>query len=96
MLAYSGNLLPSQIGIVNNSKFLRGNLASFRLYSRALTSDELESIFDEFRYAQSDLIGAGGIVVAMENYTKPNLYVKFKNIPLTLSKDIVTYEYATD
>ncbi len=32
----------------------------------------------------------------MENYSKPNLYAKFKNIPLNLSKDIVSYEYSTD
>ncbi|MBP9812367.1 hypothetical protein KBC86_03220 [Candidatus Gracilibacteria bacterium] len=95
-LAYSGKILPAQITSVVNSKFLRGNLAAFRLYSRALTIDELESIFDEFRYAQSDLIGAGSIEVNMERYTKPNLYAIFKNIPLSLSKNSVTYEYSTD
>lgn len=96
MLPYSNNLLSNQINIIRDSKFLRGYLSVFRIYSRALTIDEREALLEEFRYAQSDLAGAGGITVAMENYTKPNLYAKFKNIPLALSKDNVTYEYTTD
>jgi hypothetical protein len=32
----------------------------------------------------------------MDRYSSPNIYVNFKNIPLTLKKESVTYEYATD
>lgn len=93
---YSWKFLPSQIGAIGSSKYLRGNVAWFRIYSRALNDDELEAIFDEFRYAQSDLAWAWGIQIGMERYSKPNLYIRLKNILPSLSKDNVTYEYSTD
>ena len=95
-LSYSGKFASNQINTVKDSKFYRGNLLAFRLYSRALDATELESLFDEYRYAQSSLVWAGWVVVAMEKYTKPSLYTLFSNIPTTLSKNLVTYEYSTN
>ena len=92
---YSWNFLPAQINAISNSKFLKANLSAFRLYSRALSVDELESVVNEFKYAQSELLGAGNIQVTMDKYTKPILYANFRNIPLSLNKDEVIYEYST-
>jgi len=55
----------------------------------------VESLVDEYRYTQSDLVGASGIQVTMDKYTKPMLYVNFRNIPTNLNKDNVIYEYST-
>lgn len=95
-LSYSGKFTPIQINTIRDSKFYRGNLLAFRLYSRALDTAELEALFDEYRYSQSSLVWAGWVVVAMEKYTKPNLYTLFSNIPTNLSKNLVTYEYSTN
>lgn len=94
--SFSGKFLTGQINLITDSKFLQWSIAAFRLYSRALNNDELEALFDEFRYAQSDLAGAWNIQVSMERYAKPILYSTFKNIPISLSKESVTYQYSTD
>lgn len=95
-LTYSGKLSTAEVSTVAKSKYFQWSIAGFRIYSRLLTDLELQSIGDEFRYAQSDLIGAWNIGVSMDRYSSPNIYVNFKNIPLTLKKESVTYEYATD
>ncbi len=94
--SYSGKFLTGQISLIANSKSFQWNLAAFRLYSRAVNNDELEALFDEFRFAQSDLFGTWNIQVSMERYSKPNLFALFRNIPNTLSKDSVIYEYSID
>lgn len=85
-----------QIGAVKNAHFSRSAVAGFRLYNRALTNDEIEALGDEYRYAQSDLIGAGNITIAIEKYTKPNVMIQLKSIAPNLSKDTVEYQYSTD
>lgn len=79
-----------------NSHFYKGWIASYRLYSRYLSSDEIEALGDEYRYAQSDLAGAGNIQVSMDKYSKPMLYANFRNILNSLNKDNVTYEYSVN
>ena len=74
--------------------YFRGWMANIRLYSKALTDDEITVLNDEFRYAQGDLTGAAGIQVTMDKYSKPNLSFYLKNIPLNLAKENVVYQYS--
>jgi len=94
--AYSWKFTPSQINTLVNSKYLNSWIAWFRIYSKSLTDDEIEALGDEYRYAQSDLVGAGNITLAMEKYAKPNLTIQLKSIAPNLSKDTVEYQYSTD
>ena len=48
------------------------------MYSRSMSDDEIDTLADEFRYTQSDLIGAGNIQLAMEKYIKPMLNIKLQ------------------
>lgn len=79
-----------------NNHFYKWWISSYRLYSRYLSSDEIEALGDEYRYAQSDLVGAGNIQVSMDKYSKPILYANFRNILNSLNKDNVTYEYSVN
>lgn len=94
---YSGTYLSqSQINTVEKSHYSRSAMAWVRIYSRALSVDEIEALGDEYRYAQSDFIGIGSMILSMERYTKPNLTIQIKSIPLKFSKDLVEYQYSTD
>jgi hypothetical protein len=95
-LTYSGKLSTAEVATVAKMKYFQWNMAGFRLYSRVLSDLELQSLGDEFRYAQSELVWAGNIQVSMDKYASPDIFVNFKNIPLALKKESVTYEYATD
>lgn len=69
-------------------------MAGVRMYSKALSLAEIEALGDEYRYAQSDLIGAGNITLKMNGYTTPNLSLSFSGIAPNLSKDLVEYQYS--
>ncbi len=98
--------IPSNTGITNYyqtgvlqdvmaSHYFRGGLAGFRIYSRALTDAEREALGDEYRYWQSDLSGTGNIQLSIEKYTRPELTLAVRSVPLNLSTNLVTYEYST-
>lgn len=90
------SLFPQLIkNAIYNAHFYKWWMAWFRLYSRSITDTEIEALGDEYRYAQSELAGAGGIQVTMDKYIKPILYANFRNIPTNLNKDNVIYEYST-
>lgn len=78
------------------SHYYKGWIAWFREYSVALSDTDIDSLYEEFKYAQSDLAWAWWIVVTMGGYSSPNLSINLKNIPLNLSKDSTQYQYSLD
>jgi hypothetical protein len=92
---YSGaGYNPTQTELIRSNHHSKSSLAGFRLYSRSLTADEIEALGDEYRTAQSNLVGVGNITMQMNGYTSPNLSVTLRGIAANLSKDTVEYQYA--
>jgi len=95
--AFSGsNYSAEQINVIRWLHSSQVSIASFRAYSRALNFGEVESLSEEHKYAQSELIWAWNIGIAIEQYTSPNLSIRLSNIVPNLSNNDVDYEYSTD
>lgn len=104
LIGYSNHFLQSyytglwyttaQSELIRANHHSKSSLAGFRLYSRSLTTDEIEALGDEYRTAQSDLVGVGNITMQMNWYTSPNLSLTLWGIAANLSKDTVEYQYA--
>lgn len=69
-------------------------MLGMRIYSRSLTTSEIEALGDQYRYAQSNLVGTGDMALSIDKYTKPNLTINIKNIPPALSKNTTEYQYS--
>ncbi len=90
------NYSPTIRDDIWSKHFFKWGLMGMRLYSRYITPDEVDSLFQEYQYLQSDLQGIGDIQMSIERYLKPNFSVTFRNVPEQLTKENVNYEYAVD
>ncbi len=81
--------------MTNNFSYFRSGLFGFRLYSRYLTDAEILALSEEFQWAQSDIVWVGNTVIGLEWYTRPFLKFTLKNIPLSLDKWSVEYQYSS-
>lgn len=85
------------VPVVNDvfqSSYYRGGMLGFREYSVALSSTDIEALYDEYRYLRESIVATGGIALSLGGYVKPDLTVNISGIPPTLSKENVQYEYA--
>ncbi len=82
--------------ITNSTSYFSWGLTKFRFYSRALTALEISALQDENIISQSELTGTWNISVALDSYNSPNLQLTLSWIPLSLSKNKVTYQFSTN
>lgn len=82
--------------LTNSSTPFRSSLAGFRFYSRSLNDIELDTLYNEYRYIQSELIWSENIQLSIDQYQKPYISFVINSIPLTLSTKSFAYQYSFD
>lgn len=81
---------------ITTAHYYRWGLFAYRLYSAALSDNDLTNLYDEYRYIQWNINWTWAISLSIDSYLAPNLKVAIKNIPSNLTKNIVSYEYSVN